>query len=203
MRLGWSIALLVMLAGCADGPQEGLADEEDLAGADPGRQGRAASAPAGGPVLPDPIEIAWDGALDLQACAPSGPNSCMGATVPTSGKDHSLFLEVPPASWNGLLTLTWEAATPALDRRVLGVSFYKKCGATCWESIGDGTSETGTSPVRLDARSIQAPVGSEGLWISVRDTRLTPDPVYAQASPGQDFRVEGRLDPSAPAAGDA
>lgn len=203
MRFGWSLALLMMLAGCADD-----ASEDPALAPDPGssagragedRQARAAwdTAEQGMPEeLPAPIDISWDGAMELQVCAPSGPNSCMGFSQALAAKGDTLLVEAPPAAWNGSLTLTWTASSPVTETLQLGLTFYKMCGSACWESVGTGgVSVSGTSPLELDVGGT-APAASEGLWIWVREERLTPDPVYAIVSPGQDFHVEGRLQPS-------
>lgn len=198
MRLGWSLALVMLLAGCADDAPEDPAASGSLAGAegDEDRQGRAPAGAMAGPRLPDPIDVDWDGGIPAAVCAPSGVNSCMGASVPMSGgTDDSLFIDVAPAAWTGTLTLTWTASSPATESLQLGLTFYKKCGSSCWESVGTSVAYvSGTSPLVLDVTGASAPGSAEGLWLSVRETRLTPDPVYAVASAGQAFHVEGRLE---------
>lgn len=204
MRFGWLAALALVLSGCSEAGDPRSAEGPAMDGAgettDAGRTGRAASvAVNGSSPLPDPIEVAWEGALDIQACAPSGPNSCMGASVPVSGKDDSLFLDSVPAFWTGSLTLAWNAASPATETLQFQLGFYEKCGATCWQGVGGSAMAVGSSPLVLDVQSLEAPAGSQGLWLSVHEERLTPDPVYAIASAGQEFRAEGRLQPTPPA----
>ncbi|MEA3136541.1 MAG: hypothetical protein QOC71_822 [Thermoplasmata archaeon] len=206
MHRGWSAVLLALvLSGCSD---PGPAMDEEAPGADAADQAagdarvaRPGDSLAAATTLPDPIELAWDGAIDAGACAPSGLNSCMGASVPlASGKTDSLFLDSMPASWTGTLNLFWDASSPATSELGLGLTFYESCGSGCYQSVGGGAYLEGSSPLVLDVDHLEAPSGSEGLWISVRQTRLTPDPVYGHASIGQDFRVDGLIEPSQPAA---
>lgn len=192
MRSVLWVAVVMLVAGCAD---EAPAEPGESAEERQARQGDALEL-AG--ALPDPIEISWDGALNPAVCAPSGLNSCMWTQAPLFDKDDSLFLEASPAAWSGSLTLTWDHATPDLDRLRLSVGFYKKCGATCWEGTGDSASEIGTSPFVLDVRSLMPSPDSEGLWVSVQDLPLIDDPAYVFANAGHEFRVEGRLTPMAP-----
>jgi hypothetical protein len=198
MRFGWSLALVMMLAGCAGDTPEAPATDEAAVDLEAERVARAPAGDAAGALLPDPIDVDWVGGIPVEACAPSGPNSCMGASVPMTGTtDDSLFLAAAPAAWSGTLTLTWSATSPATETLQLGLTFYKKCGGSCWESLGtDGAYVSGTSPLVLEVGGAAAPASAEGLWISVRQVRLTPDPVYAVASLGQEFHAEGRLEPA-------
>lgn len=190
MRSPWLVLLAFGLAGCTDGVDTDGAAPVDGGRAD--RLGRASDRAAMVGPLPDPVDVAWDGALPILVCAPSGLNSCMGQSVST-GKDDSLFIDADPATWTGQLTLTWQAASSLTEDLSFGLTFFQKCGATCWQGMGVGDRVTGPSPLVLDLSSLEAPAGSRGLWISVHAEKLTPDPVHAIVTPGQDFHAEGRL----------
>lgn len=202
MRPGWFPALVCLvsltasLAGCAGDspPAEASADSAS----ETGREGRPPAGLVGENVTLDPVDVAWDGALPVRLCAPSGPNSCMGASAPsTTGGEDDLFVAAEPATWSGQIVLTWAASSPATESLSLWFGFYEKCGASCWQGVGSGAYTSGPSPLTLDLADVEAPAKAEGLWISVHEPRLTPDPVYAIASMGQEFHAEGRLVPSA------
>jgi hypothetical protein len=189
MRSALWVAVVMLVAGCAD---EAPPQTVDVAAEEP-REGRApARAPLNATSPPAAVEVAWDGALPPLLCAPSGPNSCMGASAPAAGENH--FVARDPAAWSGNLTLQWEAMTPVTETLAFGLLFYEKCGATCWQSVGGSVMVSGQSPLVLAVESLEAPASAEGLWLFVHEPRLTPDPVYAVASPGQEFRVAGRLE---------
>jgi hypothetical protein len=181
-----ALVALVLLAGCADPPP-----------ADPGPEAARESRIPDAAPFPDPQDIAWDGALPAVACVPSGLNQCSGIeTSAASGKEAALFIEAGAAAWTGRLTATWQAASPTSTLE-LWVGFYSDCGFGCWESTGATQVATGGSPLAVDLVALEAPEHAKGLYLAVREPRLTPDPLYAQASPGVEFRVEGRLEPSA------
>jgi hypothetical protein len=158
-----------------------------------------ASGATGAPAAPVPVPVLvdWDGAIGAEACVPTGPGSCGGAGAPPAGGKQDVFqVSAAQARWTGTVTLEWQATTATTQELRLHFGFWKSCGASCWESVGDFQGAEGPSPLTLAVDGAVAPADAEGLYLSVSTPSLTPAPVLAVAEPGQEFHAEGRLDAS-------
>lgn len=191
---------LLLLAGCAqpDGT-DGAAPGPSLSAGPEGRTGRGPEGPLHTGPLPDPVSVAWDGALGTGACAPNGPGSCAGAGIPSPQGTSSWVHELPPLAWNASLAMHWTPTSPATQALRLAFQFYSSCASgpyTCYQSAGGRAAVEGPSPLVLDVRGAVADASADGVWLSVSPVNLAPAPLSMDASVEQPFRVSGRLEPA-------
>lgn len=142
---------------------------------------------------PTSDEIEWYGHLAVDACAPTGPNSCSGATIGDAEDryDTRIDQDVEQAS----LEMRWESDTPDTEELELRLAtgHAERCGqrATCYYWTTHAKA-VGTSPLTLDASDVSVEEG-DTVWILVDAPELTPDPVHSDAHTVQHFDVTGEV----------
>lgn len=146
---------------------------------------------------PESHDVDWLGHIAVDACAPTGPNSCSGATLGDAREryDTRTAQDVEQAN----LELTWESDTPDTEELELRLAsgHVERCSdrATCyfWTTHA---SAVGTSPLTLDASDVPVDDG-DTLWILVDAPDLTPDPLHSDVHTFQHFHVTGEIQPAA------
>lgn len=167
----------LLLAGCVNVPAE------DVEAASVG----AASATA--EAQPAPIPVAFDGALGAGAFA-CAVVVCQGQNVQPSER----LFETDAWGANAVeLTMTWDAASPANERLVLGVFTCDKSECRSDADLSQLEYVYGASPLTFSLDEIVVPAG-ETLYVFMNvGPAVASDVVFAQATTPQEFHIEGTI----------
>jgi hypothetical protein len=190
MRGGMPFLLLAAsLAGCSDGADPAA---DSATGTDQSGEG-ADMTTTGQDATPEPLvfDVAFDGSLGRDVCAPMGPNACVGVGELSTQSQNDLILEAPGSTrWDYDLTVTWDAATPLMQDLELHVLSMESCGDGCITGSSTDGPAAGTSPL-TGSGTVTLAENETGLWVWVILPRQTPSPVYARIQTEMDFRLEG------------
>lgn len=145
---------------------------------------------------PGSRDVDWIGHLAVDACAPSGPNSCTGATLGDARDRYDTRIEQDVEQ--AQLEMTWEADTPDTEELEIRLAsgHVERCGdrATCyfWTTHAQAV---GTSPLTLDASDVPVADG-DTLWVLVDAPDPTPDPLHSDVHTFQHFHLTGEIQPA-------